>query len=169
MVTAPHITRHPGARIFRLADVLRAVGRKKTNSLLMPLLAIPEVLWPQILDAAGGDEAARPLLLGLGSSSWRVGRLATPRAAAVARQRIGRYGLARRLGLPRCNASARGAPHRQPHRRPVHVSDCEAVDAARLDREVSGGTRYDAPGRGTATGLHRSDMDPIGSQLVLRG
>ena len=42
----------------------------------MPLLAIPEVLWPQILDAAGGDEAARPLLLGLGSSSTRLRGLA---------------------------------------------------------------------------------------------
>ena len=39
----------------------------------MPLLwAIPDVLWPQILDAAGGDEAARPLLLGLGSSTPRL-------------------------------------------------------------------------------------------------
>ena len=38
----------------------------------MPLLAIPEVLWPQILDAAGGDEAARLLLLGLGSSTPRL-------------------------------------------------------------------------------------------------
>ena len=37
----------------------------------MPLI-IPDVLWPQILDAAGGDEAARPLLLGLGSSTPRL-------------------------------------------------------------------------------------------------
>jgi hypothetical protein len=38
----------------------------------MPLPAIPDALWPQILDAVGGDEAARPLLLGLGSSTPRL-------------------------------------------------------------------------------------------------
>ena len=37
----------------------------------MPFEAIPEVLWGPILAAAGGDDAARPLLLGLGSSSRR--------------------------------------------------------------------------------------------------
>ena len=37
----------------------------------MPLEAIPEVLWGPILAAAGGDDAARQLLLGLGSSSRR--------------------------------------------------------------------------------------------------
>jgi hypothetical protein len=38
---------------------------------IMPLEAIPEVLWGPILAAAGGDDAARQLLLGLGSSSRR--------------------------------------------------------------------------------------------------
>ena len=31
--------------------------------------AVSDVLWPQILDAVGGDEAARLLLLGLGSAT----------------------------------------------------------------------------------------------------
>ena len=37
--------------------------------------AVPDVLWPQILAAAGGDEAARQLLLGFGSSCTRFRRL----------------------------------------------------------------------------------------------
>ncbi len=57
---------------FRSSLRFYAFGKKSFREKKCPSKPlIPEVLWGQILAAAGGDDAARQLLLGLGSSSRR--------------------------------------------------------------------------------------------------